>query len=244
MTTSCPRGARSRQDGASATLHCLTGGAIGEVLGMVIGTALGFSQWDTVALAVGLACLFGYSLTSLPLLRAGYALSTVASIAFAVDTFSITTMEIVDNAVMLLIPGAIHEGVGGILFWGALSFAFVVAGIAAFPVNRWLLQRGKGHAVLHETGIHGGGAGGHLVALREGDLAYMHVHPTGTGRPAFEVEFADASRYRLFVQFKPDGRVHTAAFTHRGASLPAHAPEADRADPGSGGAGDGHGGGH
>jgi hypothetical protein len=140
----------------SATLHCLTGCAIGEVLGMVIGTALGFSQWATVALAVVLAFLFGYGLTSLPLLRAGLALGAVIPIALASDTFSIATMEIVDNAIMVAIPGAMHSGVGDVLFWGALSFALVVAGLVAFPVNRWLLKRGKGHAAVHETGIHGG----------------------------------------------------------------------------------------
>ena len=140
----------------SATLHCLTGCAIGEVLGMVIGTALGFSQWGTVALAVALAFLFGYSLTSLPLLRAGLALSAVVPIALATDTFSIAVMEIVDNAIMLLVPGAMEAGVGDIFFWGSLSVALVVAGAAAFPINRRLIQRGKGHAVLHETGIHGG----------------------------------------------------------------------------------------
>jgi hypothetical protein len=138
----------------SATLHCLTGCAIGEVLGMVIGTALGFSQWGTVALAVALAFLFGYSLTSLPLLRAGLALSAVVPIALATDTFSIAVMEIVDNALMIAIPGAMESGVGDILFWGALSFALVVAGVIAFPVNRWLITRGKGHAVLHNSGHH------------------------------------------------------------------------------------------
>jgi hypothetical protein len=135
-------------------LHCLTGCAIGEVLGMVIGTALGFSQWGTVALAVALAFLFGYSLTSLPLLRAGLALSAVVPIALATDTFSIAVMEIVDNALMVSIPGAMESGVGDILFWGALSFALVVAGVIAFPVNRWLITRGKGHAVLHNSGHH------------------------------------------------------------------------------------------
>lgn len=140
----------------SATLHCLTGCAIGEVLGMVIGTALGFSEWATVALAVGLAFLFGYSLTSVPLLRAGFALATVIPIALSVDTFSIAVMEIVDNAIMLAIPGAMEAGVGNELFWGALSVALVIAGVVAYPVNRWLIVRGKGHAVLHETGVHGG----------------------------------------------------------------------------------------
>ncbi len=140
----------------SATLHCLTGCAIGEVLGMVIGTALGFSELATVALAVGLAFLFGYALTSLPLLRAGLSVSAVIPIALASDTLSIATMEIVDNAIMLGLPGAMEAGVGSLLFWGSLSFALVIAGVIAVPVNRWLIARGKGHAVVHETGIHGG----------------------------------------------------------------------------------------
>ncbi len=141
---------------ASATLHCLTGCAIGEVLGMAIGTALGFSDLGTVALAIGLAFLFGYTLTSLPLLRAGMAFSVVAPIALSVDTVSIATMEIVDNAIMLAIPGAMEAGLGDVLFWGSLAVALAIAGLAAWPVNRWLIRRGKGHAVMHETGIHGG----------------------------------------------------------------------------------------
>jgi hypothetical protein len=140
----------------SATLHCLTGCAIGEVLGMVIGSALGWSDWGTVGLAVVLAFLFGYGLTSLPLLRAGLALATVIPIALASDTFSIATMEVVDNAIILAVPGAFEAGLGDALFWGSLAVALVVAGFFAFPVNRWLLARGKGHAAVHETGIHGG----------------------------------------------------------------------------------------
>ncbi len=140
----------------SATLHCLTGCAIGEVLGMILGTALGWSQWGIVALAVALAFVFGYGLTSLPLLRAGLALSAVIPIALASDTLSIATMEVVDNAIMLVVPGALEAGLGDALFWGSLSVALVIAGAVAFPVNRWLLARGKGHAVVHETGIHGG----------------------------------------------------------------------------------------
>jgi hypothetical protein len=140
----------------SATLHCLTGCAIGEVLGMIVGTALGFSQWGTVALAVALAFVFGYSLTSLPLLRAGLALGAVVPIAFASDTLSIATMEVIDNVIMVAVPGAMAAGLGDILFWGTLSFGLAVAGFVAFPVNRWLLARGKGHAAVHETGIHGG----------------------------------------------------------------------------------------
>jgi hypothetical protein len=138
----------------SATLHCLTGCAIGEVAGMVLGTALGLPEWATVALAVALAFLFGYSLTSLPLLRAGLTLSAIVPIALAADTFSIATMEVIDNAVMLLVPGAMESGLGDVLFWGSLSFALALAGVIAFPVNRWLITRGKGHAVLHASGHH------------------------------------------------------------------------------------------
>jgi hypothetical protein len=138
----------------SATLHCLTGCAIGEIAGMVLGTALGLAQWPTVALSVALAFLFGYSLTSLPLLRAGLALAAVVPIALATDTFSIAVMEVIDNAVMVGVPGAMDSGLGDVLFWGALSFALVLAGVIAFPVNRWLITRGKGHAVLHDSGHH------------------------------------------------------------------------------------------
>ena len=140
----------------SATLHCLTGCALGEIAGMAIGTALGFSNLGTIALAVALAFLFGYSLTSLPLLRAGLALGAVIPIALASDTLSIATMEIVDNLIVLAVPGAMEAGLGSILFWGSLSFALVVAGAVAVPVNRYLIARGRGHAVVHETGVHGG----------------------------------------------------------------------------------------
>jgi hypothetical protein len=140
----------------SATLHCLTGCAIGEVAGMAIGTALGLSNLGTIALAVALAFLFGYTLTSLPLLRAGLALSAVIPIALASDTLSIATMEVVDNLIVATIPGAMEAGLGDLLFWGSLSFSLVIAGAFAVPVNRWLIGRGKGHAVVHETGIHGG----------------------------------------------------------------------------------------
>jgi hypothetical protein len=138
----------------SATAHCLTGCAIGEVLGLVIGTALGWGTVATIALAVVLAFFFGYSLTMLPLLRSGLALATVLPLAFASDTLSITVMEIVDNLIILVIPGAMEAGLGSLLFWGSLAFALAVAFVAAFPVNRWLIARGKGHAVVHEH--HGG----------------------------------------------------------------------------------------
>jgi hypothetical protein len=133
----------------SATLHCLTGCAIGEVLGMVIGTALGWGNFETIALAVVLAFIFGYSLTMLPLLRSGMPLRQAIGLALAADTISITIMEVVDNAVLLIIPGAMHAGLDSFLFWGSLAFALVVAGAAAFPVNRWLIKRGRGHAVVH-----------------------------------------------------------------------------------------------
>ena len=139
----------------AATVHCLTGCAIGEVAGMAIGTALGFSDLATIALAVALAFLFGYGLTSLPLLRSGMALGTVIPIALASDTVSIAVMEIVDNLIMLTVPGAMEAGLDSLLFWGSLAFALVVAGLVALPVNRWLIARGKGHAVVHRTGVHG-----------------------------------------------------------------------------------------
>ena len=134
----------------SATLHCLTGCAIGEVAGVVIGTALGWSNGATIVLAIVLAFLFGYSLTMLPLLRAGLALATVLPLALASDTISIAVMELVDNAIILLIPGAMDAGLGDLLFWGSLVVALLIAGAVAFPVNRWLIDRGKGHAVVHQ----------------------------------------------------------------------------------------------
>jgi hypothetical protein len=140
----------------AATLHCLTGCAIGEVAGMAIGTAAGFSNAATVALSISLAFLFGYGLTSIPLLRAGLALSAVIPIALASDTLSIATMEIVDNLIIVAVPGAMDAGLGSLLFWGTLSFSLFVAGVVAIPVNRHLNARGRGHAVVHETGIHGG----------------------------------------------------------------------------------------
>jgi hypothetical protein len=140
----------------SATLHCLTGCAIGEIAGVAIGTAIGLSNGATIALAVVLAFLFGYGLTSLPLLRAGFAFAAVVPIALASDTFSIAVMELIDNAVVLAIPGAMDAGLDALLFWGSLAFALAVAFVAAVPVNRWLIGRGQGHAAVHRTGIHGG----------------------------------------------------------------------------------------
>lgn len=133
----------------SATLHCLTGCATGEVLGLVIGTAIGLSNGTTIALAVALAFFFGYLFTMLPLLRHGMKLGAALGLAFASDTASIAIMEVVDNAVMLMIPGAMDAGLSSPLFWGSMIIALVIAGMFAFPVNRWLIARGKGHAVVH-----------------------------------------------------------------------------------------------
>ena len=133
----------------AATLHCLTGCAIGEIAGMAIGTAAGFSNLGTVVLSIGLAFVFGYGLTSLPLLRAGLALGAVIPIALASDTLSIATMEIVDNLIVVTIPGAMDAGLGDFLFWASLAVSLVLAFVAAFPVNRWLIGRGLGHAVVH-----------------------------------------------------------------------------------------------
>lgn len=134
----------------SATVHCLTGCAIGEILGMVIGTGLGWGNLATVVLSVVLAFFFGYSLTMLPLLRSGLSLGSVLPLAFAADTVSIAVMEVVDNLVMVIIPGAMAAGPLTLLFWGSLAFSLAVAFVAAFPVNRYLIARGKGHAVVHE----------------------------------------------------------------------------------------------
>ncbi|MPQ97618.1 DUF4396 domain-containing protein [Modestobacter sp. I12A-02628] len=133
----------------SATLHCLTGCAVGEVLGMVLGTAWGWSDGATIALAVGLAFAFGYALTIAPVLRSGLPLRAAVRVALAADTLSITVMEIVDNAVMLAVPGAMESGVTSPLFWGSLAVALAVAFLATVPVNRALIARGRGHAVVH-----------------------------------------------------------------------------------------------
>jgi len=133
----------------SATLHCLTGCAIGEVLGMVIGTALGWSNSRTVLLAIALAFVFGYSLTIGPVLRSGVPFKQAVRVALAADTVSIFVMEVMDNAVMLIVPGALAAGLTDWLFWVSLALSFVVAFVVTVPVNRWLIARGRGHAVVH-----------------------------------------------------------------------------------------------
>ncbi|WP_433794202.1 DUF4396 domain-containing protein [Actinoplanes sp. CA-252034] len=142
-------GSASWRTAAQATLHCLTGCAIGEVLGMVIGTALGWTAGPTVALAIGLAFVFGYALTMRPLLRSGIGVRDALKVALAADTVSIVVMEIIDNAIMLVVPGAMEAGLANPLFWGSLAFALAVAFVLTVPVNRWLIARGKGHAVTH-----------------------------------------------------------------------------------------------
>lgn len=144
------RGQSLNRLSVSATLHCMTGCVIGEVLGLVIATALGWGDLASIALAVGLAFFFGYLLTSIPLLRAGLALTAVIPIALATDTFSIITMEIIENATMIIVPGAMDAYLDELLFWGPMAAGFAIAFPFAFLVNRALLRRGKGHALVHE----------------------------------------------------------------------------------------------
>ena len=138
----------------SATLHCLTGCAIGEVLGMVVATALGWGDVASIALSIVLAFAFGYSLTLLPVLRAGVGPRRAAGLALASDTVSIATMELVDNAFIVLVPGALAAGLGDALFWWSLGASLAVAFVLTVPVNRWLIARGRGHAVVHELHAH------------------------------------------------------------------------------------------
>ena len=140
----------------SATLHCLTGCAIGEIVGMAIATAAGMSNASSIVLSIVLAFVFGYSLTSMPLLRSGMTLAAVVPVALASDTISIATMEAVDNAIVAAVPGALAAGLGDLLFWGSLAFSLAIAAAVAVPVNRWLIARGRGHCAVHETGVHGG----------------------------------------------------------------------------------------
>ncbi|PRY48740.1 uncharacterized protein DUF4396 [Geodermatophilus tzadiensis] len=171
-----PTGRALTRLAVTATLHCLTGCAIGEVLGMVIGTALGWSDVQTIVLAVVLAFVFGYSFTIGPVMRSGLSLRAAIPIALAADTLSITVMEVVDNAVVLLVPGAMEAHLDSWLFWGALAFALAVAFVVTVPVNRWLISRGKGHAVVHAH--HGGGHGG----AQQADDGRQTAGAPGAGR--------------------------------------------------------------
>lgn len=157
---------------ANATLHCLTGCAIGEIGGLIIGTALGLPNGATIALAVTLAFLSGYTLSTLPLVKAGLGFFSALGVVFAADTLSIATMEIVDNLVMAIIPGAMEAGLVNWIFWVGMSIALAVAFVAAFPVNKVLIARGKGHALTHQY-HHGGDHQDHGGA--------DHQHHTGAG---------------------------------------------------------------
>jgi hypothetical protein len=137
----------------SATLHCLTGCAIGEVLGMVLATWWGWSTLPSVVLAIGLAFFFGYLLTFSSVRRAGLGVGAAVSAALAADTVSIAVMEVVDNAFLVLVPGAMEATLSSALFWWSLAAALAIAFVVTVPVNRWMIGRGKGHAVVHE--MHG-----------------------------------------------------------------------------------------
>src|SRR4051794_6684294 len=145
-----PTGTVTWATAAAATLHCLTGCAIGEVLGMVIGTAAGLHNAATVVLSIALAFVFGYGLTMRGVLRAGVDFRTALKVALAADTVSIVVMEILDNAVIIAVPGAMDAGLTSPLFWGSLAFSLVVAFVLTTPVNRWMISRGRGHAVVHQ----------------------------------------------------------------------------------------------
>lgn len=134
----------------NATLHCLTGCAIGEITGLIIGTVFGLSNLLTIVLSIGLAFLFGYTLSTLPLLKAGLAVGTAFTVVLAADTLSILIMEIVDNSIMAAIPGAMNAGLVNPVFWLTMPLSLFIAFLAAVPVNKYLLERGKGHALVHE----------------------------------------------------------------------------------------------
>lgn len=148
------RGPVTWASAVQATLHCLTGCAIGEVLGMVIGTVLGLADLVTVVLSVALAFVFGYALTMTGVMRAGVGFKAALGVALAADTVSIAIMEFLDNAVMVGVPGAMDAGLTSVLFWGSLAFSLLVAFVFTTPVNRWMIARGKGHAVVHRFHHH------------------------------------------------------------------------------------------
>jgi hypothetical protein len=172
---------------AVATAHCLTGCAIGEVLGLAIGTAVGLSNRATIVLAILLAFLFGYSLTMLPLLRSGLVLAVVLPLALASDTFSITVMEIVDNFIIVAIPGAMDAGLDNAFFSGSLALALGIAFIAAWPVNRYLIGRGRGHAVVHGFHSHDGHGGAEAPEQAPLQLSFGRLAAVGSAAIAFTV---------------------------------------------------------
>ena len=153
----------------AATLHCLSGCAIGEILGLALATWWGWSNGPSVALAIALAFVFGYSFTLVPVLRTGVGVRRAVAITLAADTVSIVTMELVDNAVVLAVPGAMDATLTDALFWGSLAFSLAVAFVVTVPVNRWLIGRGKGHAVVHD--LHQGGHDDHGTVPTSGHEA-------------------------------------------------------------------------
>jgi hypothetical protein len=161
----------------SATIHCLTGCSIGEILGMVLGATFNWDNMTTVVFSTALAFLFGYALTLLPLVRSGLAVGTAIGLAFASDTLSIAVMEAIDNLVMMITPGAMEATPDTILFWGAMGLSLVLAGLVAFPLNRWLIARGRGHAVIHAH--HGMAAPGGVAAEHMSHHAHDHVARVG-----------------------------------------------------------------
>ncbi len=167
---------------AQATLHCLTGCAIGEVLGMVIGTATGLHNAGTVALSIVLAFAFGYGLTMSSVLRQGVGVRAALGVALAADTVSIIVMELIDNAIVVAIPGALNAGLGSVLFWGSLVFSLVIAFLLTTPVNKWLIGRGKGHAVMHAYHRHGQ-VHGQSHGQSHGDDQMSDHHASGAASP-------------------------------------------------------------
>jgi hypothetical protein len=171
---------------ASATLHCLTGCAIGEIIGLMVGTALGLSNGVTIVLAVVLAFAFGYTLSTLPLVKAGLGFFSALSVVFAADTLSIAVMEFVDNLVMAVIPGAMDAGLVNPIFWLGMIVALSAAFVAAFPVNRYLIDKGKGHALTHQyhqdRDQHAGHGGGHVHSHQgtQGTAPAPHAHSDST----------------------------------------------------------------
>lgn len=151
MTTRLARPAVPWSTAVQATLHCLTGCAIGEVAGMVVGTSAGLHNAATVALSIVLAFVFGYALTMRGVLRSGLGLRAAFGVALAADTVSIALMELLDNAVVVAVPGAMNAGLSSLLFWGSLAFSLLVAFVLTTPVNRWMISRGRGHAVVHHN---------------------------------------------------------------------------------------------
>ncbi|GIG61615.1 hypothetical protein Lfu02_59870 [Longispora fulva] len=150
---------RTWRTAISATLHCLTGCAIGEVLGMILGTAFGWSNLATIVVSIVLAFFFGYALTMRPVLRAGLGFTAAVGVALAADTVSIAVMEVIDNAFMLAVPGALTAGLTDVLFWASLAASLVIAFVVTVPVNRWMISRGRGHAVVHQYHGHQAPAG-------------------------------------------------------------------------------------